>query len=180
MNEVKDQIPKILNSLVDSFTREEIQSFESQKNQEAVKVAISAVEDLNPDRFHILYTFKQDEVIRGLLNAKFGRNHKAHFIFQNYSFLSSHVRRVIDDNEGLGCAADKVRFLIRSILKFYADGTKLSLDMTKEYTYHYPTKVFLTHEDLQAFVESVMDLYYGANKKYLALHSEWTARGILI
>jgi hypothetical protein len=90
------------------------------------------------------------------------------FIFSNYNFIEHHFVYWIKEVEGWQCSADKSRTIVKRLLAFYKEGTKIEFDYSGEYTFHLPKIIFTTHDSIIEFYKGLKDLKYGNPTNYLA------------
>ena len=59
---------------------------------------------------------------------------------------------------------------------FFIDGTEIKFDQTQRYTYHHPTIIFTTHDEILSFFYALRELYCGRSDRYLNFMHELTER----
>lgn len=123
--------------------------------------------DVAAFRFGLPQAF--DQVIEGLLLQVLPASAEARFLLKNSGFVESQVRARIEAAEGYGCVADKTRFVMRSLLAFFQTGREISFNRNQQYTFHLPTRVLLTHQEVLEFFHAVRQLYHGNPAPYVAV-----------
>ena len=119
------------------------------------------------DEFYygIIYPF--EKFTSGLIKSEISPNRNVVFIYQKLRFVENHFRNLFETIEGSACCADKSRAIVKRLIEFYKNGTKIEFDYNGEYTFHLPKKIFKTHESIICFYEGLHSLYYGISEKYL-------------
>ena len=157
----KESFKKCLISMANSFPCPDIQGEDAAK----------ALEDLNPEEFNLFMAWPISEQVNEMIKAR-TESPTAMFIMQHGGFIEGHINKIIDKIEGFGCGADKTRTIIRAAVRYYAEGDPINFNYTGKYTYHLPTIVFRTQEQIIDFIDSLQSLYYGNPEKYLIQLSE--------
>lgn len=127
-----------------------------------------AIADRDPEafRFALLYPFAG--VVDALLKQVFPHSPEARFLFTEYAFVRSHFRNLFQKHEGSCCCNDKAGMVLRKLIQFYLDGTRIKFDQTAEYTYAIPTMIFTTHEAIIEFLEALQRLKAGYGDAYVS------------
>jgi len=117
--------------------------------------------------FHYLLQAPFEQVADGMLESLFPGKRDAQFLVTNYRFVERHFNALIDKYEGVACCSDKSRTICHRLLMFFTDGTPISFDYTAKYTFHLPTKIFTTQEEIVEFYYGLRDLHYGSGDRYI-------------
>jgi hypothetical protein len=125
------------------------------------KVSHFEVEDFS------FITFDLDEIKEGSLHLSGVSNQDAIFLFMNENLVTCHFNKLIVQQEGSACSADKRRPILRALARFYLTGDKIKWNYEAEYTYHLPKVVFTGHDDIIALYEGLRSFFYGNPEKYL-------------
>lgn len=160
-------ISSIFSSLLSS-ARDDAQTIVEETRQlPEIQQAIKALADRNPDRFYLSLLYPLTQVVRGLVNEQVGRSQEADFLLMQREFVSSHIRKLIEQHEGWPCSADKVRTIMRVALTYYIDQKPIEFNYQGEYVFHLPTKIFNDQESILGFINGLKHLYYGDPEPYL-------------
>jgi hypothetical protein len=167
------------NSELNGAISDVVQGLLNASRQEALQAALALMEDVAIQKALMLANegdmagFEQtllrpmEKTIEGVLHLAVPNNHPVQFLLRHYGFISRHFRSIIEKREGNTCCADKTRFIMRSLMKFYQTGAEIQLNREQQYIFHLPTVVFTTHDAIVAFFEAVQALHYGEGAKYL-------------
>ncbi|WP_298706194.1 hypothetical protein [uncultured Variovorax sp.] len=128
--------------------------------------ALESARNRRPSHFHLQLIYPQEKVCQAVLNAA-GIPPKARWLFQNYQFAKLHVQRIIEMREGSQCCVDKARTILSAWLRFELTGVPIAFDYAGEYTFHLPTTVLSTHEEIVSFCEGLRRLHAGRPDQYL-------------
>jgi len=166
----QESIKSVVNSLLSFVGQEEDKMYES------VSSLLPEVDFSEPDKFYMSITYPISKVMNSLLRSKFDTrvsdSYKLKFMYTNYDFIEHHFTSVIKLVETFVCCADKSRSVIRRLDTFFKTGKEITWDKKPE-SYWIPDKVFLTHEDILEFYNSLMNLYYGNSEPYIKfLHAK--------
>jgi len=162
-----ESISNIFTSLLSNARDEAKIVVDDTRDLPEMQQALQALKDRNPDRFYLALLFPLAKVVRGLVNAELGRCQEAEFLVMQREFVSSHLRRLIEQHEGGACSADKVRTVMRVALRYYVDQTPISFDYQGETTYHLPKKIFRDQVSILGFLNGLKHLYYGNPEPYM-------------
>ena len=157
----KDKIKEVLNGMIDNISKEQIELYQSLID----KKCYENITDIEEFYFGLIYPFK--EFISGLIRSEISNNRDIVFLLQHSQFIESNFVKLIEKYEGRGCCSDKSRTILKRLLDFYLNGNKIEFDYTQEYTFHLPSLIFKTHEEIVEFYEGLKNLYYGNPIKYL-------------
>lgn len=157
----KTKIKEVLNILSDSIEQKNIDLYNKLIDQDCFETVDSFEE------FYLGLIFPHEQFISGLIKSEISKNDDIVFIFKNSHFLERHFEYWIEKVEGFTCCADKTRTIIKRLIDFYKNGTKIEFDYTAEYTFHLPTVVFKNHESIVEFYEGLKYLKYGNPTLYL-------------
>lgn len=160
-------ISNIFSSLLSSARDEAQVVVEETRQLPEIQRAIEALADRNPDRFYLALLYPLTQVVRGLVNEQVGRCQEAEFLLMQRDFVSSHIRKLIEQHEGWPCSADKVRTIMRAALSFYIDQKQIEFNYQGEYVFHLPTKILNDQASILGFVNGLKHLYYGDPEPYL-------------
>ena len=160
-------ISSIFSSLLTSARDEAQTVVEETRQLPEIQRAIEALADRNPDRFYLALLYPLTQVVRGLVNEQVGRCQEAEFLLMQRDFVSSHIRKLIEQHEGWPCSADKVRTIMRVALRYYIDQKPIEFNYQGEYVFHLPTKILSDQESILGFINGLKHLYYGDPEPYL-------------
>jgi hypothetical protein len=91
----------------------------------------------------------------------------AQFVFNQYPFVESHIKKIIQKFEGIARSSDKSQIVMRCIVKHYAFGERIKLDYSGESTIGLPKDILKTEKQICDYVDSLHYLYHGNSDKYL-------------
>lgn len=156
-----DSIKSVLSAMHDVIGKENAELYERLAD-ENIKVDINDHESFF---YQIIYPFHR--YVSGLISTLISTDNNVEFILTHSDYLENAFRHWIVRAEGSACCADKSRTIMRRLLDFYRDGTKIVFDYDAEYTYHLPKKLFREHQEIVLFYEALQHMYYGDPKRYL-------------
>ena len=123
------------------------------------------------DIYDTIFVYQIRKIIKGIANKYIGfedTSGKAEFIYTNYNFVSSHIRKLLEMRTNGSCSADKTRTIISAYLKYLENPENKSIDFTKE-SFAYPK--FGTTNEWIDFCDSLFYLYHGNPEKYFHNYS---------
>lgn len=128
----------------------------------------------SPKEFFYSLTFKLESFLQDIWKNKFAglsvideKNlDLLWFLYANYHFVSNHFEKLIYNVEWHSCSGDKEHWIIYAIEYYLVRWEYLEMDMTKEYTYHYPNVLFENVEQMVMLLKGIYRLYYGDFEKY--------------
>jgi hypothetical protein len=91
----------------------------------------------------------------------------AQFVFNQYPFVESHIKKIIQKFEGMERSSDKSQRVMRCIVKHYAFGERITLDYNGESTIGSPKNILMTEKQICDYVDSLHYLYHGNSENYL-------------
>ena len=162
---------KELKNILESILNED-----SEKVKKDVKELEEALEQTkydfhDADVYDTIFVYQIRKIIREIANKYIGfedTSGKAEFIYTNYNFVSSHIRKLLEMRTNGSCSADKTRTIISAYLKYLENPENKSIDFTKE-SFAYPK--FGTTNEWIDFCDSLFYLYYGNPEKYFHNYS---------
>ncbi|MES2662322.1 MAG: hypothetical protein V4629_03370 [Pseudomonadota bacterium] len=114
-------------------------------------------EDLDdPDIVYLYFTSKMENCLQNYA-ASLGLAGPKNYVFALYGFIDNHLSSFCEQTMGSGCSSDRARYLISS----YLNNKEI---LTGQKFYH---PRFGDHAQWVAFIESLVDLYYGKPEKFL-------------
>ena len=124
---------------------EAILTQDAEKNAAAVYALKNSINqspyDFNdPNVYDTMFVYQIRKIIRGIANKYIGfedTSGKAEFIYTNYNFVSSHIRKLLKMRVNGSCSTDKTRTIISVYLKYLENPENKSVDFTKE-NFAYP------------------------------------------
>lgn len=156
-----DSIKKVLSAMHDAIGKENAELYE-RLTDEKVKVDINDHESFF---YQIICPFHR--YVSGLINTLISTDNNVEFILTHSDYLENAFRYWIVRAEGAACCDDKSRTIMRRLLNFYKDGTKIVFDYDAEYTFHLPKKLFREHHEIISFYEALKYMYSGNPNIYL-------------
>lgn len=174
MSDKLNAIADVLGAILSSFKEDDTNAFEKIADYPAIVQARKFIEQGNAEDFH-LFTLYPIESMMGTLIvstlASKGVDKEAvgyiKFIFLHASEIEHHYQNLIRKAEGFACCADKSRTIISRLVRFFTNGEKIEFDFRGEYTYHLPTKVFTTHDEIVEFFHGLHEFHYGSSERYI-------------
>lgn len=131
--------------------------------------------DKSADDFHMEFFYPLDGLIRNAIAKKLNKGDWSNevssvvFIYSNYNFVEENLKKFISIKEGMACEADKSRWLVNALTKYYGEGKPI--DMTiDEHCYWKPH--FWSAEQWIALFEAIHHLYYGNFEIYMMFLKE--------
>jgi len=149
--------------------------FEQDSRQAALKAlgkdkVLELVKALNAGQFDTLerqILQPAEDQARAIAAVAFEGPPLLRYLLTNWSFVSNHVRGLVEQYEGAACCADKTRTILRTLAHHWAHGTPYAFNREQKYTFHLPTKVLLTLDDALSFVEALAHMSQGRTGPYL-------------
>jgi hypothetical protein len=157
----KERIKEVLDLMSNSIKQNEIDLYKKLIDEKC----FDKIEDV--DDFYLGLIRPHKQFISGLIRSEISKNTDVKFILENSQFIERNFQYWIEKIEGMPCCVDKTRTILKRLIEFYKNGTKIEFDYTAEYTFHLPKVIFKTHESITEFYESVKSLYYGNPTRYL-------------
>jgi hypothetical protein len=157
----KSKIKEVLNFMADSIEQKEIELYGKLIDEKC----FDKIEDVQD--FYLGLIYPHEQFISGLIKSEISKNKDVVFILENSQFIEHNFRYWVEKIEGMACCADKTRTILRRLVEFYKNGTKIEFDYTAEYTFHLPKVIFKTHESIVEFYEGVKSLNFGNPTRYL-------------
>ena len=122
----------------------------------------------NPEHFNIYINNKLNKGVKLLADTLHEPSvckdkNKPNFIYQNYSFLESHIRNLCELREGSSCSADKSRYILKMYLNYSITGEIPEFNPEVE---HYWMPNFGDNEMWMNYCDSLYQLYYGKTEEY--------------
>lgn len=165
----------IIKNLVDSIEKEDRTTYGELIHKTVSDLDESGYDMKDPDVFNTVFIFKQNNVMNLIAEAfhepckKKENQNKANFVFTHYSFLESHIRKLIESRCGFSCVADRTRTIIREYLKWLISDELNEYDPEKE---HFWIPKFGMYSDWFLFCDSLYELYYGRLENYLLAYDK--------
>jgi hypothetical protein len=100
-----------------------------------------------------------ERVVRALLKEAFPNSSEARFIFAEYRFLQLHFRNLFQEYEGSACCADKSRFVIRRLVRYFLDGERIEFEPGTHYAN--PARILASHEEIVDAFQALYRLHSG-------------------
>lgn len=166
MKDVGAGVKSLLDALVQAGQNEQLEAAASLSEQPLFKEAREALENHELDYFWLSF-HPLNQAIDGLIAQAYPQSRKAQYLARHYDFVSNHFRALIEQYEGSSCCADKTRTIISSMLQSLLTNQPIQFDYQQKYTFHLPTRIFKTHEEIFEFFEALLRLQYGKSDLYL-------------
>jgi hypothetical protein len=165
----KKAFENIFTSILDSSQKEVMEKYPE------LSKSLSDITKLSAEDFNLNFYYPIDGVIRENIARKLNKSafdnevSSVVFIYTNYTFVEQNIQKFISTKEGMACEADKSRWLVNSLVKYYSEGKPI--DMTiDEHCYWKPH--FWTAEQWIALFEAIKQLYYGNFEHYIKFIKE--------
>jgi hypothetical protein len=157
----KSRIKEVLNFMAGSIEQKEIELYGKLIDEKC----FDKIEDVQD--FYLGLIYPHEQFISGLIKSEISKNKDVVFILENSQFIEHNFRYWVEKIEGMACCADKTRTILKRLVEFYKNGTKIEFDYSDEYTFHLPKVIFKTHESIIEFYEGVKSLNFGNPTRYL-------------
>lgn len=108
-----------------------------------------------------------EDQARALASMAFEGPPLLRYLLTHWSFVSNHVRGLVEQYEGSACCADKTRTILKMLAHHLAHGSPYAFNREQKYTFHLPTKVLLTLDDALSFMEALAHMSQGQTGPYL-------------
>lgn len=128
----------------------------------------------NPEDFYFQFMYPHEKFLRGLIQVELSNDPDVKFILMRGQFLEHHFEKWIERIEGHACCADKSRTIMKSLFDFYLNRKPIVFNYEQEYTYHLPSKIFKTEDEIVTFYTGLKHLYYGNPTDYLKAIADLT------
>lgn len=161
-----DSIKAVLCGIFDAAEADAVSLADAVRHTPVAEQALSHVQNFDLDGFYFSLVYPLDQMIEGLLVPEVP-SADARWLLRHYGFVENHFCSVIRAREGSPCSADKARFLLSSLLRFFLTGAEIQINYEQQYTYHLPRVVFTTHADTLAFYRALQSLHVGDVTPYL-------------
>lgn len=133
------------------------------------KLNNTSIDMKNPDNFNVLINYRIKKFIKLIVDGMYPETkacknaYKIKFIYLHYDFMNSNIEKLISNNEGLCCCADKSYHIIVSYLHYLLDGEIPKTENTMEFE----SSNSINYMDWFDFCEGLYQLYYGNPQNYL-------------
>ncbi|MDA8376103.1 MAG: hypothetical protein M0Z50_03315 [Planctomycetia bacterium] len=161
------ELQSVLTAILDNADLNKIALFASLQSHPLLEKVQTFARDGDAERFRCALPYRLESLVDGLLQTVLPGKREAHFILTKYQFIEANFKQIIAREEGFCCSADKSRTVLLRLLSYYLTGEEVVFDWKDEYTFGYPTKVFVTHHQIVSFFEALRSLYYGNPELYL-------------
>jgi len=165
--EIRDALADVLTHILQASRSDALGLFAQLTGEPLVDKAVQAAMAGDPRAFGHALLIPIDRFVEGLLSHAAPGKPEAHFLLRHAAFVERHFRAVIERMEGMQCCADKAGWLNRKLMRFYLVGERIVLNRDQQYTFHLPTRVFVTHDEIVLFFLAVRDLYYGRSDGFV-------------
>lgn len=167
MTESSDILSEVLTSLLERISSGNQELYTALRKSPLLQEAWSLASRGQVEEFYFHLPYRLGQLVDGLLQSALPEKQEAHFILTQYGFLSSHIKGIVKQAEGLACCADKSRTILHRLLQYYLTGKEVVFDPNEKYTFGHPTAVLKTHAEIVEFFEALRSLYYGIPGPYL-------------
>jgi hypothetical protein len=162
----KEQIANTITSIVDKFDEEN--SIKFKPFIDSLKDNLKLID--SPEHLDIMMRFPFETCVGHIAKHMEGTNDdNIVFLYTHYSFVENHFRNLIETSEGSACCADKSRWIIKSLLKYYKDGTEFDMGIDEEKCFWKPRTIFREAKLIIDFYQALRHLYYGRFEKYVII-----------
>jgi hypothetical protein len=166
-NDIRDGIDQLFSALKEMADDKKGKTFELIQDNELVKMAVSCVEQCDPEAFNDTFGLDTDNMIEAIIHSVCDNPYFV-FLFTKYQFIDSHIEVAIRRKEGMACCADKTRTITRMLAKWAMTGDDMDFTHDESISYCYTKKVFTTQDEIVKFFEALGALYNGWPEKYLS------------
>lgn len=97
------------------------------------------------------------------------------FIFSHYGYVESCFNRLISDNEGSPCCADKSRYIIKGLYRQFEGGDELRLEKKDE---SFWISNYLTVDKSIKFLRAIWSAYYGNHIKLFEFYRDESQKNL--
>jgi hypothetical protein len=156
-----EAISKVIQGMVDIFHKEESDFYKTLIGN------VSPKEIETPEDFFHKVIRPAEKYWNGFIRTEIKNNDNVVFLLNNTMFIEQTFQYWIKKIEGMSCCADKSRTILRRLYNYFLTGEKIVFDLSEEYTFHYPKKVFNTHKQIINVFDSLHALHYGNPMLYL-------------
>lgn len=167
----KKTISNVFDSILDQSQKETLEKFPELKTQ------LLGVVDKSPEEFNLEVYYAIDGILRSIVSEAIKKSawdkktSAILFIYENYHFVESNIQKFIEIREGHSCEADKSRWLIKSLVKYYSKGEKIDMRIGKKCFWK---PHFWTAKQWITLFDALVGLYYGNFNEYmLFLQKNW-------
>ena len=164
-DELNLAVNNIFNSIIGSRNKE-LDNAVDNIPEELKTTLQQAMEKFNYEQIHLLVLEKFTDMKESLIRLA-AKENKTIWLMLHISFVENQFSKQIKLHEGFSCSHDKVKTIIKALLRWFEEGREIHFNYEQEYTYHLPTHIFNTHDEVINFFNAIHDLYYGKPDKYL-------------
>lgn len=169
-------LAEVLEALAGAAHTEAEQTLTQKADPEQVSLALGALQQRDPHRFQLMWGFEHRQMTIALLRKNLSKEMSVVFLFAEAGFVERHLKKLIQQYEGLACCADKSRWCLNALARHLVDEKPIIVDRTQEYTFHLPTRVLTTQEELLRAFDGLYRLYYGDVMPWLTFLAETKTR----
>jgi hypothetical protein len=152
-----------MNSMSSTFDSENDEHFKEFIQKDETLSTISNVGQFNSEitaKFkHFTIAYVNLEVAKGNSNLV--------FLYSNYNFVYNQFVSLFERIEGMAYSTDKTTTVLNALERYFVSGDEIEFDFYLKVKYFLPEKIFVNHESIMEFYNSLIHLYYGSNVKYL-------------
>lgn len=172
-SDISGALTDVITGILDGHRAQQVEAHVSHQSGGPsfdVLEAEKALSEFDLDAFDHVTQYEHEQRIGGLIRAVLpvGRTDELIALLSNYRIHERTLARLFREHEGNACSSDKSRTVMASLAVYLAHGTPIAFDYTQRYTYHLPTKLLTTHEQIVGWYKAHQDLVYGNPTKYLA------------
>jgi hypothetical protein len=168
---VKETVTNLFESILSGSQKEALEKFPE------LSKSLSDIMTKSPEDFHLDVYYPLDNIIRASISNDLKKSpwdkdcSNVVFIYENYTFIESNIQKFIEIREGHACEADKSRWLVSALARYYGKGEKIDMRIGKK-CYWKPH--FWTNKQWIGLFEALHHLYYGNHSEYmLFLQKNW-------
>lgn len=164
---LKRGIEDIFTAFALSAERQAEERFEAFADDPVLTAAAASIRKGDYEGFGYRYLMPFDELTDNLVAKTLAKNRHLTFLFRQQAFLTRYIGNLVREYEGYSCYVDKIRTIMRALMRFYYKGETIRFNYDAEYTYSLPRVVLCNHEDIVEYFEALYDLFYGNPKPYM-------------
>lgn len=160
----KESLLNVLEGLSSSIDKENLELYKKLLDNSPL-LQKGEIDDPEDFWYAVIYPFKN--FVESVILEEISHNRDVLFIYTNHSLIERHFTKMFEKFEGPACSVDKARTMVKSLIAHFKTGQEIELNYSQEYTYHLPSTIFKTHDDIFAFYKALKSLFYGSPDLYL-------------
>lgn len=157
---MEDKIISVINGLVDGIRNDIEKDY-----GEVIKELLSnpMLNWKNPDNINVLYFYETKKFIPALLRniyptMNYDQLQTISFIYEEYSFIYNSIHELVD--MGVGCAADKTRWVIKQYLKMCLGGNPDEIPLPDDENHRFYHPDFGKTSEWIDYIKALYKMFY--------------------